>query len=186
VRRSILIYGSLAALAGLYFASRTQRGQEVSLDVLEFMDVNARKVITAVEGWSLPAAGERFRALFDKATAQFSLPPGLLSRVAYQESHFREDVITGAKVSSAGALGIMQLIPRWFPGVDPLAPEQAIPAAAKELRALYTRFNSWPLALAAYNWGQGNLSKALAGGGQWPEETRVYVNDIAGDLGLLA
>jgi membrane-bound lytic murein transglycosylase D len=59
-------------------------------------------------------------------------------------------------------------------------------AALDYLEMLYERFGDWQLALAAYNWGQGNVQKAvdrLAKAGQppkyedlrMPEETRNYV-----------
>ena len=59
-------------------------------------------------------------------------------------------------------------------------------AALDYLQRLYTQFNDWHLALAAYNWGQGNVQKALArnaraGDGadyaslRMPDETRNYV-----------
>ena len=59
-------------------------------------------------------------------------------------------------------------------------------AALDYLQRLYGQFNDWHLALAAYNWGQGNVQKALARGtrtGQppaydnlrMPDETRNYV-----------
>ncbi len=59
-------------------------------------------------------------------------------------------------------------------------------AALDYLQRLYAQFNDWHLALAAYNWGQGNVQKALArnaraGEGtdyaslRMPDETRNYV-----------
>ncbi len=64
-------------------------------------------------------------------------------------------------------------------------PEKATRAAAKYLKQLNDRFDNWLLALAAYNCGPGNVSKAIrrAGGKKdfWeirkylPRETRYYV-----------
>jgi len=59
-------------------------------------------------------------------------------------------------------------------------------AALDYLGRLYTMFGDWHLALAAYNWGQGNVSKAIARNQKaglptdyeslkMPEETRYYV-----------
>ena len=59
-------------------------------------------------------------------------------------------------------------------------------AAAQYLADLYTQFGSWPLALAAYNWGEANLADAivrshsrdfslLASRGALPLETSKYV-----------
>ncbi len=66
--------------------------------------------------------------------------------------------------------------------MDPVASTEA---AAKYLKRLYTMFNDWDLALAAYNSGPGNVSKAIRrSGGEtnyWklrrylPRETAGYV-----------
>lgn len=115
----------------------------------------------------------------------YGIPKGLLHRQLYQESRFRTDIITGKTVSSAGALGIAQIIPRWHPDVDPLDPIASINYAARFMRSLYQRFGSWRQALAAYNWGQGNQSKDLRDGivgNEWPKETRDYVAQITSDV----
>lgn len=64
-------------------------------------------------------------------------------------------------------------------------PEMATEAASKYLQSLYKSFNDWDLALAAYNSGPGNVSKAIRrSGGQtnyWkirknlPRETAGYI-----------
>ncbi len=132
--------------------------------------------------WSLPAAGRQYQSMFDGATKKYSLPKNLLARVAYQESRFRPDIISGEFPSSAGAQGIMQIIPRWHPGVDPLNPSEAIYYAASYLKKLYLRFGSWSEALAAYNWGPTNLAKYLSGDkSAIPKETQNYVNQIMTD-----
>jgi membrane-bound lytic murein transglycosylase D len=59
-------------------------------------------------------------------------------------------------------------------------------AALDYLQQLYDQFHDWPLALAAYNWGQGSVSKAIARNERaglpadymslrMPQETRYYV-----------
>jgi len=63
-------------------------------------------------------------------------------------------------------------------------PERSAAAAAKYLRYLHDRFGSWPLALAAYNAGEGRISGLLKKHGatdfdgiapSLPMETRMYV-----------
>lgn len=128
---------------------------------------------------------ERYAPTIRAAEARAGVPEGLLHRLLYQESRFRSDIIEGRTVSSAGALGIAQIVPRWHPGVDPLNPDAAIEYAADYLASLYRRFGSWRLALAAYNWGQGNQARDLADGiigNEWPEETRRYVAEITADV----
>ncbi|MBE2214305.1 MAG: lytic transglycosylase domain-containing protein [Opitutaceae bacterium] len=63
-------------------------------------------------------------------------------------------------------------------------PEKSARAAARYLRTLHGTFQSWPLALAAYNAGEGRVSRALKASRtksfpevarQLPSETRLYV-----------
>lgn len=126
---------------------------------------------------------ERFKATFVSATARYSLPARLLERVAYEESRFREDIISGQTVSSAGAQGLMQIVPKWHPTVNALDPFASIDYAGKYLRQLFNQFGDWQLALAAYNWGPGNVSKSREPS-SWPAETRNYVASISTDVGL--
>ena len=115
------------------------------------------------------------------------IPAGLLHRQLYQESHFRSDIIDGSTASPAGAYGIAQLIPRFYPGVNVLDPVQSINAAAHSMRVYFRQFGSWDLALAAYNWGPGNVARAVSEDlpmDQWPQETQTYVAQITSDVAV--
>jgi membrane-bound lytic murein transglycosylase D len=66
-------------------------------------------------------------------------------------------------------------------------PEKSARAAAHYLRILHDRFGSWPLALAAYNAGEGRVSRLLAErkaadfagiAAALPAETRMYVPKV--------
>src|SRR5688572_16715209 len=97
--------------------------------------------------------GEKYLPLLNAAERKYGIPRDLLARQAYQESRFRDDIVTGATRSSAGAIGIMQIIPRWHPSIDPgdaaaderaaLDPPRAIDYAAKYLSSLQRQFGSW-------------------------------------------
>lgn len=143
-------------------------------------------------GW-LPAdeAGiSRMQAYLNdiaKAAAKAGVPQSMLARLLWQESRYRPDIISGETVSSAGAVGIAQIVPRWHPDVDPRDPVASIAYAAQYLGRLNKRFGDWEKALAAYNWGQGNLDNAIQQAGQnWkgrlPRETSDYIAQILGDL----
>ena len=144
---------------------------------------------TTRKAWALPAKGKPYAELFATNEARINAPKNLLARQAQQESGFNPNAR-----SPVGAVGIMQIIPRWHPTVGEagaLNPAVAIPYAADYLNTLRARFGTWARALAAYNWGQGNLSKHLSkvpNGGDWlsglPKETRDYVNKILGDLNI--
>lgn len=130
----------------------------------------------------------RYRQAVTAAELREGLPHDLLARLLWQESRYREDIINGSVVSSAGAQGIAQIVPRWHPNVNPLDPFASIDYAARYLRDLRRQTGSWPLALAAYNWGIGNLNNALTKYGRQnvlayaPKETRNYVTEIAADV----
>lgn len=140
--------------------------------------------MSAVTGWSPPARAAPYLDAIAAAEARHGIPHNMLARLLYQESRFREDIITGATRSSAGALGIAQFMPATAAelGVNPLDPFAAIDAAGRYLRRLYDRLRDWKLALAAYNWGIGNVMRR--GLEAAPEETRNYVAQISSDVGL--
>jgi hypothetical protein len=126
---------------------------------------------------TLAARRALFEPYFSAAEARHSLPPGLLLQQGIAES----ELVPSAR-SSAGAVGLMQMLPQYFPGagVDPLAD---IERAATEMARLFAVFGSWTLALAAYNAGQGTVERY---GNRVPPflETRAYVVKILGPLGL--
>ncbi|HEY3942701.1 MAG TPA: NlpC/P60 family protein [Acidimicrobiales bacterium] len=119
--------------------------------------------------------------LFVSAAATYGVPATVLVAVARQESGF-----STTAVSSAGAQGLMQLMPQTAAGlgVDPMDPAQAIDGAAQLLSGYLTRFGSLPLALAAYNAGPGAVSQ-YGGIPPYPETER-YVSSIMGALGVAA
>ena len=61
---------------------------------------------------------------------------------------------------------------------DPNDPEAAIPKAAELLANLKQRFGNLGLAAAAYNAGATRVANWLAGAGELPPETRVYVMSV--------
>lgn len=186
-----VLLGASGALM-LYLRYR-KGGQEVLVDAIDEVTITAQKVGSAISaaigGWlsKVPAA---LKAIFSAAAVQYGLPPNLLEAVAYRESRFRPDIISGALRSLAGAVGIMQIVPRFHPDLGEagaLDPARAIPYAASYLRQLYNQFGSWALALAAYNWGPGNLASSISqgqGASSWPAETRTYVDEVTSNAGL--
>lgn len=112
-----------------------------------------------------------------------SIPSGLLVNLIQAESAFRTDVINGTMRSSAGAVGIAQIMPKYHPDASPLNPNAALQYAGNFLYSLYKEFGTWTKAVAAYNWGPGNVSKAITSySTNWlahaPAETQNYVNKV--------
>jgi soluble lytic murein transglycosylase-like protein len=156
----------------------------IVLLILGVLAVTAEKTgvvdsaIDLLAGWK--QRGAKYLPLLYAAEDRYGIPRDLLARQAYQESHFRDDIVSGATVSSAGALGIMQIVPKFHPTAQPLNVPAAIDYAASFLSKLHAQFGSWGLALAAYNAGPGNVQKY---GGIPPfDETQKYVLDILLDV----
>jgi len=125
-----------------------------------------------------------YKPAFKAATQKYNLPPGLLERVAQQECSFRSDTIHGGP-NKAGAIGIMQIVPRWHPQASPKVPHAAIDYGAGFLKDMYDQFGNWQDALAAYNYGSGNVTKYLAGQIKLPRETIKYKREILRGIGLV-
>ena len=128
----------------------------------------------AVDG-SQPAYSQDFTS----AAASYGVPRALLAAVASAESGYQ----AGA-VSSAGAEGLMQLMPSTAAsiGVDPFDPAQAINGAARLLSTYHNQFGSWPLALAAYNAGPAAV-ESYGGMPPYPQ-TEAYVQTVLGHAGI--
>lgn len=120
------------------------------------------------------AGNAPFAQLFQAAEAKYGVPAALLSAVAKQESGYDTKAI-----SSAGAQGMMQLMPGTAKGLgvtNPFDPAQAVDGAARMLSDLTRRFGSTELALAAYNAGPGAVLK-YDGIPPYPE-TQRYVRSV--------
>ena len=105
------------------------------------------------------------------------LRPELVAAVVQAESKFKPTARSGA-----GAVGLMQLVPRtarWMGARDLTNPAQNISAGTKYLKYLHERFNgNETQVIAAYNAGEGNVKRF---GGVPPfRETRSYVTKVQG------
>lgn len=100
----------------------------------------------------------QYASIIEKAAATYNLPEKLIASIMKQESNFNPDV-----KSSAGATGLMQLMPataKYLGVQDSTDPEQNIMGGAKYLRQMLDQFdNNISTALAAYNAGPGNVRK---------------------------
>ncbi|MEQ9260765.1 MAG: lytic transglycosylase domain-containing protein [Roseovarius sp.] len=148
-----------------------QRNNSVSLE--------AGKVITPTKWGSGKEYDGRYRGEYldmAKAAAQrHGIPQSLFLRLVQQESGWNPRAL-----SHKGAIGLAQLMPQTAAllGVDPHDPYQNLDGGARYLALQYRTFNSWRLALAAYNAGP----KAVERYGDVPpfEETTNYVKIIWG------
>lgn len=120
-----------------------------------------------------------------EAAQRFGIPEAWIRAVMRVES--RGDV---RAISSAGAMGLMQIMPAtWLElrtrhrlGGDPYDPRDNILAGAAYLREMHDRYGS-PGFLAAYNAGPGRYEEYRATGRPLPAETRAYVAALAPIVG---
>ena len=134
------------------------------------------------------AGGMTYSQMFQEIGLRYDLDWRLLAALAYVESGF--DVTA---LSSAGAMGLMQVLPEtwreWAPVVDASDPFDAY--ANTLVAATYLDYLRGQLArdghvepqwmLVAYFWGPDRLREFLAGGNSWealPEARRQYAADV--------
>jgi soluble lytic murein transglycosylase-like protein len=118
-----------------------------------------------------------------QAAAKYNLSPELIRSVIRAESNFQADA-----VSSAGAKGLMQLMPETAKDLgvtNPFDIQQNIDGGARYLRQMLDRFGGdLKRALAAYNAGPGAVEQF---NGDVPfAETRQYVQRVLKYAGLKA
>lgn len=135
----------------------------------------------------------RWRAEIAEASARFGVPVLWIEQVMRAESRGRT-VQNGRPItSSAGAMGLMQVMPATWAelrarlglGSDPHAPRDNILAGTAYLREMYDRFG-YPGLFAAYNAGPTRYSASLATGRPLPAETRAYLAEVAGGVDVAA
>jgi soluble lytic murein transglycosylase-like protein len=130
------------------------------------------------------AGGEAYLPTIAATEIQFGIPTDLLARVAFEECSWRSGVINGTIKSRVGAVGMFQLMPQFFPTAGFSWAEDA-QTAGRYLNGLHNKFQDWQLALAAYNFGPGNIEKYLTGEiSHLPFETANYVAQIVGDVSV--
>lgn len=157
--------------------------------ILIWQSQNIGDAVTAATcGWQGVEEGPTWVPVINQAEVAAGIPTNLLARMAYEESHFRPDIISGERPSEAGALGILQLMPQFFSTVQVPIPFSTadtmaqITQAAQQLASLYNEFSDWTLAVAGYNAGAGAVKAFLNGTQQLPAETQAYVGDIIADV----
>jgi soluble lytic murein transglycosylase-like protein len=110
-------------------------------------------------------------ALSDIKAREYGIHPRLLRGLIIQESGFNAK---GQKHSPAGAIGIMQLMPRTAAslGVNPYNPYRNLDGGVRYLKGLLKHYNgNATKAIAHYNGGGGAVTRP-------PAETRTYKTRI--------
>lgn len=129
-------------------------------------------------GARVPDAYARY---VNQASQKYGVHSTLIAAVMKTESGFKSNA-----VSSAGAQGLMQLMPGTAKDLgvsNPFDPGQNIEGGAKYLGTLLKKYKgNTGHALMAYNWGPGNVDKYLAGKAKPPKETLDYVRKVTANL----
>jgi membrane-bound lytic murein transglycosylase D len=136
---------------------------------------------------SLERAG-RYHAMIAAVLADEKVPQDLIYQ-AVAESGFQPQIVNGR----SGAGGMWQFMPYGAYGLtrngwydERFDPEKSTHAYARYMKELYSQLGDWYLAMAAYDWGPGNVQKAVERTGYadfWelyrrnalPQETKNYV-----------
>jgi cell wall-associated NlpC family hydrolase len=130
-------------------------------------------------GSAAPEVPTTYQKAFAVASSTYGVPEQLLAAVGSTESDDQQ----GA-VSSAGAEGLMQLMPGTASSldIDPFDPAQAITGAARLLSSYHNQYGSWSVALAAYNAGPGAVQQYS---GVPPyQQTQAYVQHVLSEAGM--
>lgn len=110
----------------------------------------------------------KYESIVNTYAKEYDLPPSLIYAVIHTESHFREDAVSGA-----GAKGLMQLMDTTYEWIQTKFPEDPEPierifepeinirCGAKVLDVMHDLFPHSETAIAAYNAGNGTVSKWL-------------------------
>ena len=135
----------------------------------------------------------KYRGLIQRVLKEEGVPQDLIY-LAVAESGFQPQVVN----TKSGAGGMWQFMTYTGPQFGLIRngyfdyrfdPEKSSRAYARYIKALYNQFGDWYLAMAAYDWGPGNIQKAVSRTGYadyWelyrrnamPGETRAYVPKI--------
>lgn len=164
------IYKRVGTDGRVYYTDRPEKGMNFKLIIrtqpktykhdLKFMAGNRQK----------------FQDLIAKAAAKHQMDPKLLHAVIQAESAYNPHAI-----SSAGAVGLMQLMPdtaRRYGVTDRYDAEQNVDGGTRYLKDLLGMFNSnMRLAVAGYNAGEGAVMKYNYTVPPYPE-TQNYVQHV--------
>jgi hypothetical protein len=129
--------------------------------------------------------GHKYEDAVVKEAQRLGVDPQLALHVLYKETGNLKNPETAR--SKAGALGVMQLMPRTAKelGVDPMNPEENIRGGVVYLKKMMDQFNDPTLALAAYNAGPGRVNQILRSGRgieALPRETQNYIRMADGGI----
>lgn len=116
----------------------------------------------------------QYEPIIQQASQTYGVDPALIRAVIRAESNFKNE-----STSPKGAMGLMQIMPATAKDLgirNAYDAQENIMGGTRYLKGLLDRYRGdVPTALAAYNWGMGNVERRPE---NLPRETRVYINRI--------
>ena len=179
-----------AVAAGGAEAPEMAAPTEASVDVDAAIEAARRELESLRSSTPQPETVKVGKQNISIPTGEEYAPPSLVKAVMKVESAGKQEA-----VSPKGATGLMQLMPATAKdlGVDATDAEQNVEGGSRYLQQMINKYGKTDIALAAYNWGPGNIDKAIRKLNAerkaitWanimqivkvPMETRLYVNKV--------
>ncbi|MGA9070586.1 MAG: LysM peptidoglycan-binding domain-containing protein [Terracidiphilus sp.] len=137
----------------------------------------------------------RYKAMIQRVMAEEGVPQDLIY-LAVAESGFNPRAVGPRTRSGGRAGGMWQFMPRGNYGLvrnsyvdERFDPEKSTRAYARYMKFIYNQLGDWYLSMAGYDWGAGNVQRAVEKTGYadfWelykrnnlPKETKNYVPEI--------
>jgi soluble lytic murein transglycosylase-like protein len=178
------VIAALAGVAVLYLMKQGQGAGTAGDEDSNFLLDGIEDMSSILNDW--PIGSGPYQAAIIDAANTYGVPERILAWLLWKECRYTSAIITGAKRSPRGAMGIAQFMPATAKqelgsAEAALDPAVAIPGAARYLAKLARSTSNWAEALAAYNWGIGNVQRK--GIGAAPAETVDYYTTILAKAG---
>ncbi|MFK8013040.1 MAG: lytic transglycosylase domain-containing protein [Marinicellaceae bacterium] len=129
-----------------------------------------------IDWQTTPLVKNKFEKEIQAAATKWGVEPSLIKAVIHAESSFKAEA-----VSSAGAQGLMQLMPstqKTYGVSNPFDPSQNVLAGTEYLQHLLKKYkNNMKLSLAAYNAGETAVKKYDNNVPPYPE-TENYIKRV--------
>ena len=171
--KNMIVYKHVDKNGIIHYSSKKPAGK--SYNILNVRCPECTEWRNSVNWSTTPLITNKFNLEIDSAARKHGLEPALIKAVIHAESAFKPEV-----VSSAGAQGLMQLMPltqKTYNVNNPYDPLQNIHGGSAYLKHLKGVYNNIDVYLAAYNSGETAVEKYGRAIPPFPE-TREYVRRV--------
>jgi soluble lytic murein transglycosylase-like protein len=153
--KSLKVYKHIDSKGVIHYSSKKPKVANFSIINVRCPECGWKSTVN----WhNTPLIKNKFENEIQTVAKQFKIKPSLIKAIIHAESSFKPE-----SISSAGAQGLMQLMPatqKTYSVTDPFNPEQNIKAGSAYLKHLLKKYdNNIRLSLAAYNAGETAVAK---------------------------